>query len=1080
MQLLKTQSLEVAIILKIKFVFLFFILIFSTFCWPQVDANSKELNTLREYGVYPLEDVTLNRLQKEKTLPASEEEKQQLSLKEIVVKLIDQNDEEIIKRLAQEINPQYINKTNLNFLKEKVLEIINPPKNSSTPTSTSNKSAIEEKKLFESQKSTGVVLKKTDIIELKEIKVGDKSHQTVTLEGNVQIDYENGSIEGNKIIINLDTREISGRGKIKVTIGDNVIEGDEILFKLNEEQGYVNNASGLQQGNYFRVKTFRINSREHFTLEDGWVTFSKNDDPFYHVHFGKVDIYGTEREIFKNIIPKVHNHGFFWFPYFNRYPLSSSLDLSFGETRREGLYFLTKTSFDNVPLLTKIALTFNVYEKLGYYLNVLNQNTIANSDYKLDFTGVYYSRNDVTKEENKLTYSHNIDSHINSQDRLSYKIRYDHNFSLAKKPESNITSDLKFSMNNTNDPLLSSIFSRNLTLDHLDIQRLIERHDRDEDIFRFPTNPSDTDYYKINYSLSAPDTSLTVDLSWLYGIYDDPNKKDDKPEERYNKYLRSVTLPSIKFSHSGTFDPNADNSLLHFNIPYSLGVNYTATSQYKDGTPINSGSGNSTGIEAYALEKENYSLNLNGSISRPFSFDKDEYSFLNFGLDWYSWTIDPSLSVNYSRNWEGKNYTTENSQDKDKTILRLSYAVKSNMDFFNSIPNFIGFNLQNNWSLTDERTTLLFDENSVTPREETQKIASNYKFSMPIDFPSNRLKNIWKSSNGFESMLPVFDLDFNYNLAKRTSPDRVDSNPLLLDLIDRRDFSINLKGAHSGYGFLYIPYLNYTLASSVGVAYDLLPIKDDDGNVTSTDFLSDSNFWREDRIKSFSGSTSWNFNLNISPVRNTLNNSLSYDFFDKTEKIIKPELVKYGLSYNFSLSPVDKNNIFDLDSFSFGYKFNYFFREEQYTSDSMSFTLGTKLRILNLFNINISFTASNPDSYLYFKDKANHLNKKQVNFFDDIFNSLGFGGVNNQRDSLFKLSKIKLSIVHDIDDWQASFSYSFLPVSFTEDSFRGFYLDHVISFNINLKPERDPRGPEVARADPFFEEIERDFTPTGL
>ena len=62
-----------------------------------------------------------------------------------------------------------------------------------------------------------IFLKKTDTIELSEITIKDRVYKTVVLEGNVEIGYENGFIEADKIVINLDTKELQGRGNIKLT-----------------------------------------------------------------------------------------------------------------------------------------------------------------------------------------------------------------------------------------------------------------------------------------------------------------------------------------------------------------------------------------------------------------------------------------------------------------------------------------------------------------------------------------------------------------------------------------------------------------------------------------------------------------------------------------------------------------------------------------------------------------------------------------------------------------------------------------------------------------------------------------------
>ncbi len=1087
------------------------------------------LDELKKFGIYSLDDVKIDRLTKPQVNANQGQDGQQgqagqsdrpssgsvssqdidqdnpggdnISIRGIILRLINQNDEVIIRKVGESIDPELADEPNLEVIKKRIFEFLNssnqpvspspptspsssassgPDSNANSATSSSSPSQdIATEELFPSIKTSGVILKKTDLIELSEVEVEGKKHRKVILEGNVEIEYQNGNIIADIITINLETREIFGEGNVKVTVGENVIEGDSAAFKLREEKGYINNAYGLQEGNYFRVNTFRVNSTKHFTLENGWVTFSRNDDPFYHVYFDEVEIYGDEKNIFINPVVSVHNHGFLWIPIFNRYPLTSSLDVSFGVTRREGFYLLTKRDFI-LPFFEKINVAFNIYEKLGYYLNIVNQNRIVNSTYKLDFTGVYYSDNNVTKDGNVLTYSYNTSPYLNGSSSFRYKVAYDHTFDLLRTKE-NVSSTLKLSLYNTSDPLLTDNFRKNLDLDHLEIERILRRHDRDEDIYRLPNNPSDNDFYKISQTLTAPGTSLAVNLNWLYGTYDEQNQLENLSsfEERYIKYLRSVTLPSINFKHSGVVDPNDDEGDFHLNIGYGLGLSYSQVSTFKDGKAVGSGTGTDTLVEPYALLKEANSFKVNANLNRGISIDKDKNSIFDLNQDWFYWDITPSFSADYSRNWDGVNFTSENNIDSDKAILKLNYGVGSSIDILGSQSAFTSFKVNNNWSLGDEETTInlpTVDSEGNTQRK-IKKISSSYSLSTPFSFPSTRLKGVWAKSDTWLSMLPTFDYNFAYNQNKRTRDEKSFSEPLSLEIIDRRDFTTSFSGGHNGYGFLYVPYLNYRLSSKLNFKYDLLPILDSEGEVVADNYFTDERFWDEDRIQYFNGDSSWNFNLNINPVKNTLNNSLSYEFFDTNERRVKTELIKYGLSYNFSFSPSEKNNMLDLESLSFGYSFNYFFRERDYLSDSMSFNFRLSLRIINLFNLNFSFNTSNPDSHLYFPDKAEFYNQQPVNFFEDIVNSLGFNGLRSQREALFKLRNITFELVHDIDDWQARFSYSIIPRNFVEQSFRGFYYDNILSFDINLKPENDPRGPKAGQVDPFFNDIERNFSP---
>lgn len=995
----------------------------------------------------------------------------------------------IIRKMSESLNTNQSQEVDLLLQRDRLIEAIDPDYFSSADVKPSGSATSETKRafqnmstenLFPDSKLTGIILNSADLVEVFEVEINGTVEKMLSLRGGVDITFNQNNMKAKLVDINITTRNIYGTDGVVLTIGSDVVRGNNVILNLKEQVGYVFDSKGVWEGNYFEGKLLRVNERDHFTIEEGWITFSSNSDPYYRLDLARFDSYGKDKSIFYNSLVYVHNQPFLWVPYFMRYPVSTSLQLTFGENRRVGYYILTRTSFD-IPYVNELILDFNVYEKLGLYLSLQNKNKILSSNYDLLVALAYYTENlNIRTKPEKLTYTYHTGLYINSVSSLRHKVEYSHNFDFADTTQSLVKSSLKFKLKNVSDPFITGNFPLNLK--HFDIRKLIERHDRDESLYT--ASPTDRDSYNLDYNLSAPAVSLAISLGWAYDIYKDLNKLDRPIDEQYTMYLKTVTLPKINFRLNSTFDPIDAKSERPFflNVGYNFSLLYSGIYNYKDGVAKGEGSGLLASVEPYAITKENFNLQLSGSLSRGFTIDEDKNSLWDLGFDWFSWSLNNSMNISYKKNWVGKNYTGSDNIKDDVGVFSIGYSFSSSMKFNTGLATWFDFVLGNSFSLSTDETTYFYKAADITKyslptTESIKNYRTSYSFSMNFNFPSARLKNEWGASYDFRSMLPVFSLNLiSFNLRKRTSAENIAiGKNYEFDIYESRDFSSSLSGSHKGYGLFFLSGFDYVLSSSVNFSYNLMPDKDENGNFSKDNFFTEKSFWTASRIKSFNGSSSLNFNYKIWNWYNTL----SYYFYDTTTREIVNEVNQWSTRTTLTYKHTGGKWV-NLDSINFEYKWLYHFQEKNYKSDSMSFSIGTTLDILSLFKITMSFSSVNTHSYLYFKDKADYFGQPKVDFFRDLGASFGFLGTTAQQQALFKMGRFSIGIVHDLDDWYTTFNYTIAPVNYNKESLRGFYFDHRIEFQVNLKPERDPRGSAEGSSSPFFEKLNKDLSPEAF
>ena len=108
------------------------------------------------------------------------------------------------------------------------------------------------------------------------------------------------------------------------------------------------------------------------------------------------------------------------------------------------------------------------------------------------------------------------------------------------------------------------------------------------------------------------------------------------------------------------------------------------------------------------------------------------------------------------------------------------------------------------------------------------------------------------------------------------------------------------------------------------------------------------------------------------------------------------------------------------------------------TSSYFKFTPAVTFKVNNFLDITFSMETKNSVIYRYFcsEDNYNEYYKGngERNIFIDLLNSFRFDDEEKRKESTFKLQTLKLSVTHDLDDWDLNCSFSITPRLLTSSS----------------------------------------------
>ena len=909
----------------------------------------------------------------------------------------------------------------------------------------SNEALSIESKSLETKIETGeILLLNADNFTSVQIRRSGISQQIIEITGDVQIKVNETFIRSEILNYNFSTGTLYARGDVLFKVGDIDVEVEKAVFDITKNKGILYGLKGtlitplppgvtLASGSskmYYIASKATINDDEHLTLYDVEATYDSNKQPYVYMDFKKLDSFGEDKILIRNIVFKIHDHPLFYFPFFFQNPFGTGIEIKWGETDREGT-FIENTLDLNIPVINKLEMELNFYQKIGVYLGFKNANTYDKNNYELHlalartYVGNYFF-------PGTTLYNNFLSSLENEVIRYRYKVNYNHFFNLTPKNSEGkgVDTTLRYNFKKTgiagqkfeqNDPF----FTSELEIHHprnLQFGDLLNLNSYNEPVF-IPS-ASDTDDFYLTLNQSFPGSSLRIHSQWNYQVLRNTTSTSILDEDRYIQVLNSVNLPNINYSLSGTIDPiDRENERRNtfLNLNYGTSLNYNLLQEYQ--------------IEDYEsiFNYNRNTLNINLSISRPFAWNENMKTKKKWKI--FDMGYNPSLNVNYRKQWGAS-------------------VLNDNTDIFNN-------NRENTY--VDLKTA----------------------HSFSVHFPSGHQRQIFDNQLGFTPMIPKLDLHFNYNLDLREfTEEENEENDELFAYTARHGIGTSMRLSQNGYGLFMIPWLNYTQNFSSSFGYDLRPdLNDPYARLRDIDIQP-----LTDKFQPRVTQLIWDYRFNlklelpkISFVPINFNYSVNFLVFDnnsktlnefrwdrETQTLIDKQKQRENFNLNFRFVQQKYNPLFFLKSLNLDLAYVRYGQVEQFNADNININFGFSLHFLRFFDIDISIGSYNDRVYLYEPKRVERYNEissdsaEPVNFFEDVLASLGLKGKNNeerlanQRIALFKTSGLNINLNHDLDTWQLNASYSIVPTVINNtSSLRGFYFDQRFYLSITLKPQFD-------------------------
>ena len=191
-----------------------------------------------------------------------------------------------------------------------------------------------------------------------------KGEKTISVYGKVRLRYRQIELEADSIIINVDTKEIMGKGNIVFKQQNTIIHGEKFIYNTTAQVGLIyKGRSAFGKFHYSGRKIKRLEENK-FIVNDGRFSTCDKERPHYYIKSPKLWILLDDVIVAKEPTFYVGETPLFWFP-FGLYPRrSAGWFIEFGNRDYDGTYLQSST---RLGWLKNAALLFHLdgYQRLG-------------------------------------------------------------------------------------------------------------------------------------------------------------------------------------------------------------------------------------------------------------------------------------------------------------------------------------------------------------------------------------------------------------------------------------------------------------------------------------------------------------------------------------------------------------------------------------------------------------------------------------------------------------------------------------------------------------------------------------------
>lgn len=141
------------------------------------------------------------------------------------------------------------------------------------------------------------------------------------------------------------------------------------------------------------------------------------------------------------------------------------------------------------------------------------------------------------------------------------------------------------------------------------------------------------------------------------------------------------------------------------------------------------------------------------------------------------------------------------------------------------------------------------------------------------------------------------------------------------------------------------------------------------------------------------------------------------------EEEFQPYSFTTTLNGNWEPPPFWKRRVYPEANLNASYEANLL----RFTESALRLSYGFSLSVYRFLDLEFEAVTVNDFTYQYFPSLAKRAEREQRHLFRDLGNSLAIWNREKREESFFKLESIRLSAVHDLQDWELTVSYEGQP-----------------------------------------------------
>ena len=146
----------------------------------------------------------------------------------------------------------------------------------------------------------------------------DRAAQTVTASGNVVLLYTGMKITADRMIFNIETRDVNAEGNVALYKDNNIYRSDRVRYNLNTGAADIVHCKYQMHPWYGNVKNIEKLDKKLLVGTDAGLTTSDFDQPEFRVEGKTVKVYIGDRIVIRHAVFYIGDVPVFYWPYYSK------------------------------------------------------------------------------------------------------------------------------------------------------------------------------------------------------------------------------------------------------------------------------------------------------------------------------------------------------------------------------------------------------------------------------------------------------------------------------------------------------------------------------------------------------------------------------------------------------------------------------------------------------------------------------------------------------------------------------------------------------------------------------------------